>query len=264
MSRKLKLLLFLILFSIIVVVVRQNVTAIKEYPNREGSGIVIEPNSEIVSKILKKLDILEDSVFNDDVYKYLYFNLGDKDKKSLSSDEMLYLSFEKLYKNDEFEKTLIDNETELLKIDSYKVQNVLEQNFKIVDFKLYEVNYEVSTSCGIVGYIYTGDSYELKYRRCDKNKNIHKVKYQETVRIGDIIKLKVKSFYADTNKRNFDRSDKVFSIKNHNENKSLGKVSLESLDNNSDEIFDEYDISEYVFDFEFRDDDYNFLSVSLS
>lgn len=262
MNRKLKVVLFLILFSVVVVAVRQNVTAIKDYPNREDSSIVIEQNSDIVSKILSKLDIFEDSIFNDDIYKYLYFNLEEKDKKSLSNDEMLYLSFEKLYKNGEFEKISLDDETELLKIESSKVQDTLKENFKIDDFKLYEVDYRSSSNCGIIGYLYTGDSYELKYKKCDNDKSILKVKYQETVRMGDIIKLKVKSFYADTNKRKFNRADKVFSIKNHNENKSLGKVSLETLDNDSDKIFDKYDIYEYVFDFEFKEDDYNFLTVS--
>ena len=150
MNRKIKSILLIFVFVVLLVVIRLNVTAIKENPNREGTGIVLEPNSEIVTKVLGKLDILNDSVFKDDVYQYLYFDVEAGKSKKLSSDELLYLSFEKLYKSGDFTREQSGEDIELLSIGADKVSDVLENSFGRDDVKLYEIQYKVSSTCGIV------------------------------------------------------------------------------------------------------------------
>ncbi len=262
MSRKLKLVLFLVLFIVIAVVVRLNVTAVKEYPNRNGSGIVLEQNSEIVSKVLSKLDILYDSVFHDDMYEYLYFKFDDENTKTLSNDEMLYLVFEKLYKGDQFEKEIMRDDVEKLTIATSIVETEVERDFKLDDFKSYDVNYKTSSNCGIIGYLYTGEKYELKFKKCEQVKSLHRVKYEEALREGDIIKIKVKAFYGETSKNKYDEDDMVFSIKNFDKDKTLEKVSLKTLRDEPDKIFKDHYIDEYIFDFDFKEDDYNLISIS--
>lgn len=261
MNRKIKSILLILVFVVLLVVIRLNVTAIKENPNREGTGIVLEPNSEIVTKVLGKLDILNDSVFKDDVYQYLYFDVEAGKSKKLSSDELLYLSFEKLYKSGDFTREQSGEDIELLSIGADKVSDVLKNSFGRDDLKLYEIQYKVSSTCGIVGYLYTGDSYELKFNHCDKAKKIHKVKYQEALRVGDVIKLRVKSFYAETDKKNYKEEDKVFDLKNYGKDTFLEKLSYKTLQDESDNIFETYTIDEFVFDFAFKDDDYHLLEI---
>lgn len=260
MNKKIKLTLIILVFLAIAIAVGCNVTATKENSNKNGSVISLELNSELVQSVMSKLDLLNNSALYDDTYKYLYFNIEDN-QKELENDEKLYLIFEDLYKKEMFSKENLDGGLELLKIGADTVKDEMHELFNEKDIRLYEIDYKPSSNCGIVDFLYTGDAYELKYRNCSRNSDVHKYKLEEARKDGDFIKLYIKSFYAYTDKKDFKANEKVFVVKNYNEDNSLGKVSFDDLANKTDDIFEKYDIRSYVFSFGLKDDEYYLVSI---
>ena len=95
-----------------------------------------------------------------------------------------------------------------------------------------------------------------------EDKEIEAEKSPFALREGEIIKIKAKAFYGETSKNKYDEDDMVFSIKNFDKDKTLEKVSLKTLRDEPDKIFKDHYIDEYIFDFDFKEDDYNLISIS--
>lgn len=261
MDRIIKLVIIVAVFLGIVVVIRNNVTATKEKVLNKGTIIALELNSELVNKVESKLTLLKESVFYDDTYKYLYFDIGDKEKK-LSLDEKLYIVFEELYREDKVQKEHRKSGVEFLEISSVDVKEKMEELFGITDeVKLDEIEYKTSSTCGIVKYLYTDDKYELTYKACERDKEVHKYELEEALKDGDIVKLKLKSFYAKTTRNHFNRDDKIFSVRNFGKPDVVVKTSISNIDEMPNEIFDNYDISSYAFSFELKGEDYYLSSI---
>lgn len=253
-SRILKLIIVLISTFLILGIIKQNVTATKEIPvdNKQSSGALnLEINSQLVQNAYATLILLKDRNIDDEIYRYSYFNITDKNE--LTQEEKLYVAFENIYKNGGFEKETSD-EVEILKVSEEIVKNEIFRIFKDDSFAPVDINYKSSMNCGIIDFLYTGNSYELKYKKCDeKNKGFDVSKLVSAVKDGNFIKLTVKSVYAIKHNKKDE-----YMVKNYNTKESLAEVSLDEI---NEELLDEVDAKSYIFSFELKGDDYYLVNV---
>ncbi len=260
-NKFIKLGMLIVLVVVIVILVRQNVTTRKETntPEESNKVIALDINSELVQDLYKKLILFEDA-FNDENYKYLYFNFEDE-KKSLSADEKLYIVFDSLYKSNKFQVEEVDENDKKLNISKNEVNLEYESLFKetINETNIY---YKTSKDCGIVGYVINDDEYELTFRGCDdEEKIIDKVMLVSASKNGNFIDLKTKAFQAVYNKRYSKKNALKYDIKNYNDEKSLKLVEKEDVIDNSSEISTMGEINSYVFSFELKGDNYYLSSI---
>lgn len=264
-----KFVLLILIIVFMVVIVKLNVTATKEEsPNESQSYSVLnlDINSEIVTKLYESLNLelinnecKDNSCLVDENYNYLYF-IDTLEKKTVSFDEKLYLTFNSLYKNENYnlketessestESTNNNDSTVTLIFDEEKVKSEMETMFGPSDYES-ESNdtFKKSKDCGIVDYIYTGKSYELTIQKCseENNKNsVGKTSLISAYKDGDYIHLLLKSFYAVTEKDNADDNENIYTVKNFNSDTSITTVSKNTLENESDKIFSDYPIDTY-------------------
>ncbi len=260
-NKFIKLSVLILLLATIVVLVRQNVTTRKEPNNQDvnNKAINLDINSELVQDMYKKLILLND-VFNDENYKNLYFDFED-DKKVLSADEKLYITFNNLFTEDKFQIEEIDDKEKKLTISKTQVEEEYETLFKetINDTNIY---YKTSKECGIIGYVNNDNDYELTYKICnDDDKVIDRVLLVSASKNGNFIDLKLKAFRAVYNKKHSKNDLYKYDIKNYNDDKSLKLVEKEEIIDNLNEIFSIEGINSYIFSFELKSDNYYLTSI---
>ncbi len=264
-----KFILLIIIIVIVVVIVKLNVTATKEESINDSqsySVLNLDINSEIVTKLYESLNLdlinnqcNNDSCLIDKNYDYLYF-INTKEKKTLAFDEKLYMTFNSLYKNENYnfketensestESTDSNENTVTLNFDEENVKSEMEILFGPSKYES-ESNdtFKKSKDCGIVDYIYTGKSYELTVQECNEenNKNeIGKTSLIKAYKDGDYIHLLLKSFYAVAEKKSDNNNENIYAVKNFNSDVNITTVSKNTLENESDKIFSDYPIDTY-------------------
>lgn len=255
-NKIMKLCLILMTSFVLIVLVKQNVTAKKEDPKepQESSSIMnLEINSELVNNAYNSLILLNDRIIDDEFYRHSYFNINEE-KDNLSNEEKLYSAFESLYRKDKFIKETEDD-IEILKINTDQVKEEILNLFKDESFDTLNVNYKPSINCGIVDYLYTGNTYELKFKKCTDKKVIDRSKLENAVKDGNYIKLTLKSFYAtQTEKDNY-------TIKNYGDDREIQSVTLKDIDEHLDEIINNNQINKYTFSFELKGDKYYLVKI---
>ena len=80
MKKRYKLLVIIIVLTLGVFLVKQNVTATKELKVDMGSSIALEIKSEVVQKIYSDLIYLDGDFIRDDFYKYTYFQFENDEE----------------------------------------------------------------------------------------------------------------------------------------------------------------------------------------
>lgn len=236
--------IFLLLLCIVglIVLFRNNIEFKREIVINDGnSSISLELQSSIVEDLYKKLVILDNDVFNDDLYKNLFFDFKEKEKM-LSSDEKLYIAFNKLYIDKSF-NVMKNDDIENLNIDVNTIKSSVKKIFD-TEFNPLEVNYKSSFKCGIIDYLFTGEEYQIRFKSCEYRESHIKNKLVGAFKNGDYIFLRVKAYNAN-------KKDENYEIVNFN-HEVLGEISEEELEN----VFENYQVDEYEFSFILRSDDY--------
>lgn len=221
----------------------------------------LDINSEVVQKLYNDLNVdlinkncdMKTCLISDN-YSFLYFNFDEKEKV-LNDVEKLYLVFNYLYSKKSFSENINEDGNKELTINKEDVENELIKRFGNVNLKEFDNNFAISNGCGIISYTFTGNTYDLIVNECE---SIYKLGFSKLVfakKDGNFIKLKIKSFYAETDANDFSKDEKVYDIKNYNNDVPLAKASYNELYTN-DDIFDDYEFNNYEFTFELSGDDY--------
>lgn len=257
-SRKIKILLTIVLLIFVVAVIRGNITIKKEPAGVivDNNSMQLEVNSETVKSAYNKLRLLDIGSFDDEVYDNMYFNM-EEDTKELSADEKLFLVFEYLYGEEAFEKEESTEEnTEVLKVELSVVKDKYESMFK-EELIPEEIKYKTSSKRGIIGLTLEDNKYILKFRKGETSRK-KRARIISAVKTGDYINLKIKAFYA-TKTSSFEGSELIYKIKNFGENKIIIKEPESRLDGK--EIFENKNIYNYTFSFELSGEDYYLRTI---
>lgn len=256
MKNKLKLTIVVLVSLGIITLIRFNVTATKETNIKQGvSTLALEVNSDIVSKVTAKLTLLDDKI-GSDVYKNLYFDFEEKEKM-LSIEDKMYIVFESLYEKDALEEEVLDDGEIVYRTTPAVIKEEALSIFKEEDFNFIDANFVPSKECGIVDYLYTGQNFEFKIKKCDNKNDITKSKIVGALKDGNLIELKLKAIHAIV-----DKKDKTkYSIKNFREDDVLDKIDIKEIDGNDEELFKNSKIDEYIFSFELRGDEYYLTKI---
>lgn len=255
-KRKSELVMMGCIVIVAIFLIKANVVAYKE-EGSDGQSLTLEITSETVKNIYDKLTILEDDLKSDN-YKYPYFNMKGSSSKSLSLEEKFYIAVENLYheKKLDIEKT---KDIEKIKVGEQVIIDEIQRIFKI-DFNPKDLNYLTAVNCGIVDYLYTGESYELSIKACGNSKEIERAKLLSASKEGNLIKLRVKSLYARVVKPKKKGEDEKYELKNYSSDETLGTVTIDELQD--ERLFEKYDIEEYVISFELDGDEYMLKDIS--
>ncbi|MCI8497986.1 MAG: hypothetical protein HFG33_01100 [Bacilli bacterium] len=253
-KRRFKILITTCILFIGILIMRKNITATKEIdnkPSNSGSMLALEMNSDVVKDVFSKLTLLEDKI-KSEKYRDLYFKF-DGEEKSFSIEEKLYILFENIY-----ERSLDSNDDEIvsLEISQEELINEAKVMFNDEAFDAVAANFSTSLDCGIVEYLYTGQKYELKVKRCEESDVISKTRLEKAIKKGNFIDLTVRAYRIIPSKKG-----KTFEVKNFNDDEILDKDTLDNIEAKEKTIFDEYDIQSYIFSFELKGDDYYLSSI---
>lgn len=266
-----KIIITLAVVFIGVVLIKKNVTAIKErfddQDNQSFSVTNLDINFEIVQTLYNSLNLdLVDNTCEmnkcllNNSYTYLYYQNYDN-KKELSDDEKLYFAFNSLYLENNFtSKEVESTEKKTVVFDGETVKNKITQLFGQIDYTNFTNTLKLSSTCGVTDYIYTGSSYELTLTECTQIRDFAKSKLYSATKENNYIYLIVNSFYAYTKKNEFEPNENVFTVKEFDKDELLTKTSLNELDKNTDNIFNKYETSKYTFKFELKSDNNYYLS----
>ncbi|HBA37381.1 MAG TPA: hypothetical protein DCY94_01530 [Firmicutes bacterium] len=257
-SRKIKILLTIVLLIFVVAVIRGNITIKKEPAGVivDNNSMQLEVNSETVKSAYNKLRLLDIGSFDDEVYDNMDFNM-EEDTKELSADEKLFLVFEYLYGEEAFEKEESTEEnTEVLKVELSVVKDKYESMFK-EELIPEEIKYKTSSKRGIIGLTLEDNKYILKFRKGETSRK-KRARIISAVKTGDYINLKIKAFYA-TKTSSFEGSELIYKIKNFGENKIIIKEPESRLDGK--EIFENKNIYNNTFSFELSGEDYYLRTI---
>ncbi len=248
--------IFLLLVVVIIILITKNVTTKKEsnIESLSHNTINLDIDSEIVSGLYQEV-ILFDDVFDDETYKYLYFNF-ENDKKILSADEKLYIVFNSLYKNNELQIEEIDVNEQKINISKDAVNLEYERLFKesIDGVNIY---YKTSENCGIIGYESNDEGYLLDFKKCNNtHESIDINRLENALKDGNFISLELKAFKAVYNTKYSKEESSMYDIINYDSNVSLKLVDEDTVVNLKDEIFTIDGIYSYIFLFELKGDNY--------
>lgn len=244
----------------LVLLIKANVTFSKEPSS--GSNLtsrVLETNSELVQNIYSKLTLLNDSLSSDN-YKHAYFKMNDNEKE-LSVEEKLYITIENMYKNDLFDIEKIDDKKEKTKINADRVIDQARSLFKGDSIDARNINFQPASSCGIVGYLYTGTDYEFTFKKCDPKLEISRTELKSAKKEGNYVILRVKSFYASYKKKSKKEKEDQYTIHNYNSDEELLKIPSSQLKEKIELITETYPIDDYDFYFELRGEDYYLTKI---
>lgn len=245
--------------------IKSNVKVIetKSVNNKSLSNLELDLdiNSEVVQRLYNSLNIdlidkncdTKSCLLNEN-YSFLYFNFDGEEKK-LTDAEKLYIVFNSLYSKNAFAEDINEWGNRELVINKTDVDNELINMFNVTNIKDFDNNFTISSNCGIIGYTFTGSTYNLVVNVCDTPYKLGFSKLVSAKKDGNFIRLKVKSFYAETDNEDFTKDDEVYSIKEYNDDTEIAVTSYNKL-YTSDDIFDDYDFTEYEFTFELSGDDY--------
>lgn len=256
-KRSIRILLVVICVCIAVVVLRNSITATREEDNKpkdSGSILALEMNSDIVKDVYSKLTLFDDKIGSVQ-YSNLYFDF-EGSEKDFTIEEKMYILFENMFDSERGEITREDDDIYSFKIDQGALGEEAKELFKDEVFEPIAANFGTSLDCGIIGYLYTGQEYELKIKKCEDKKEETKTKLIEATKNGNFIELKMKAMKILPSKKG-----KNYEVRNFSSDKVLMKDSLKNIEAKSEEIFERSDIDEYTFSFELKGDDYYLFSI---
>lgn len=248
-----KIVLFIMLAILVGIIVKANVTIIKEPDNPEDTSFNLETSSEIVQEVYSGLILTDRSSFEDPTYSNMYF-VFDGEEKKLKNDEKLYLVLEKLYEENAFGSEL-EEDIETLQIDIEKVVSTYENMFED-KINLQDIEYKVSSNRGIIEYQINEDKVNLKVKRLNQEK-IRKSIIESASKNGDYIELKIKSLIGNAIVSK-ETNEKFYDIRNYGVNKVLVRVPAES---SLDEVFKKDEVNSYVFTFVLNGEKYYLESI---
>lgn len=236
--------------------VQSNVTFSHE-PRIEGAttDLNLEINSDLVQTLYSKLTLLEDSILSDK-YKYAYFKMNT-DEKELSPEEKLYVAIENMYSNDRFD-LMKDDEIEKTTVESATLIDEAANIFKDSELNPKNMNIAVSSNCGIVSYLYTGETFELGFKKCDPKEEKSITKLSSARKQENYIVLRLKSFYANYKKS---KKNSTYVAYNYNSEDMIEEFADKDIDEKLNALLDDDRIDEYDFYFELHGDDYNLTKI---
>lgn len=250
-----KIITMVLLAVSLLLLIKSNITLSYEPRSSEpDSGLSLEINSDLVRSLYSKLTLIEDSLMSDK-YKYAYFKMSSKEK-NLTEEEKLYATIENLYSEDAFnikekdgvEKTVVKSE---FLIDEAK------KLFKDTDIEPKNMNFAIS-SCGIVSYLYTKETFELGFKKCNQNdKSITKL--ISAKKQGNYVILHIKSFYASYEKKKKEKIGK-YMVYNYNRKDLVEKIE-EDEEEKLEHLIEDARIDVYDFYFELQGEDYNLSKI---
>lgn len=217
MNKKVKITIFVLLFIVLVILVKSNVTIEKESPSNLNEEkkvkdvTALDIKSKLVKDLYKSLNMelinntcnnYEKCLINEN-YLYIYYN----DNKVLSDDEMLYLTLNKIYRDgkystkNESNEDSNDNNISKIVIDKIIVKEELKslfnRKYKDFDNKLIQSN-----SCGIKEYTFTGEAYELTIKKCkSNNKDYVLSRVIKASKSGDKVTLVIEKYTEKTDEK---------------------------------------------------------------
>jgi len=244
--------------------IKQNVVATKESNfQRKYSTIPLEINSEIVQNIFDELILLEDDFIKDDVYKYSYFRFKNS-KNILSNEKKLYIALNSLYKDNQYRKVINSDGTTSIFIKKEHVEDRVINLFTDDNFEYIETEYYSSKECGIVDQHFKNNVYEFVVNECKEDYEVGKMRLMSAEKAGNFINLKIKAFLAIREKNKKGEFTNSYFIQNYNSHDFIDKFPSEDIADNSDTIYANNDINEYIFSFKLKNDKYYLTSVQKS
>lgn len=259
MRSKKHLNLFLLLVSAIIIgiLIKNNVTAVKEETtqNLGNSTLSLDINSELVQNLYQNLNIklinnsckLDDGCINNSNYNLLYFKI-ENSTKVLTDDEMLYLIFNSIYQEGTYTEITHEENAFKIKIELDVVQDKLKKMYNIDTFESFESILRPAEECGIVEFLYTGTHYELTINECNKEDSFGRSKLVSAIKEDNYIYLNIQSFYGELKKENYYFYD-------YSKDDYIVKKSIDDLAS-LDTIFEDFDITTFSFKFELIGDNY--------
>lgn len=254
----------------LVILIKNNVTVKDdETVANDSGGFNLDINSDLVRKLYSSLNLeligntcyREECLWNSS-YQFLYYDFREY-RKTLNDAEKLYIAFNSLYRKKNY--TSIDGENKKVKLTFTKADVIAELSglFAVADFADFDNLFDVSTTCGITDYLYTGDRYVLTVDKCD---NVDKRAYANLIgaeKIGNYIKIDVEVFLAQLETKAARDLLSTYILKDfHNAETSI-HVGFEELENNLETIFQNNDFSVYTFTFELQNDEYYLKDISV-
>lgn len=260
-NKKIKILLVVVLLLVLVILIKQNVSAKKEPETTlNDSTLNLEINSDLVQGVYSKLSLLAQDGICDNNYGDLYFDFKE-DKKEITNEDELYIALDSLYKNGVLNVEEDKDGRSVYKVEKETVVREIDALFKDSSFEPTSATISPSLDCGIIGYLYTGSSYELNIVPCDAEKTFFKAKLVSASKEENYIKLDVKAFKALADEVNAEEGN-LYAIKNFDSDEILTQMTYSDLEDNVDNVFTSYEIDVYTFMFELKGDDYFLVGIS--
>lgn len=260
-NRLLKTLVCLSVILTLILLIKANVTFSKEPLGKQNTTVkILEKNSELVQKLYTKLTLLEDTLQNPN-YKYAYYTMKDKEKE-LSPEEKFYITIENMYQNGIFDLEKVDDNLEKVTISTDQIIDETKKMFKDNNIDAKKINFQPSSECGIVGYLFTGKDYELTFKKCTKSQEIRKTELKSAKKDGNYVILRLKAFYATYQKKTKKEKEDYYIIRNYNSEKKIAQIEANSIFEKIDLITETYPIDDYDFYFELRGEDYYLTKIA--
>lgn len=220
----------------------------------------LEINSDLVQSLYSKLTILDDSLLTSN-YKYAYFKMSSPEKE-LSAEEKLYITIENMYTTNILE---LKREDDIYKT-RIKAEEVLDQAkrlFKDEGINPNTLNFEPSSNCGIVSYLYTGEHYELSFKKCDTKEEVNKTELVSAKKEDNYVILRLKSLYATYKEKTKKEKEGHYLLKNYNSEDVINTVDENKIDEELEKTIKSDSVDEYDFYFELRGEDYYLSKIRL-
>ncbi len=238
---------------LLIIIIHNNVTFKKEdktdTSSNTTSSLKLEINSELIQNSIAKLTLLKSDAIDDEIYGDSYFKGFVDNKKSLTNEEKTFIAFNELYKNDGILKNQLTDGTVSFKIEASVLKEKIDEMFPGNEIDFNTSKYLPSNEYGFVEFLYTGESFELKYKPRDEE-IVKKARIESATKEGDYINIKIKAFYLAKNKDSYN----VF---NYEDEDPIAKVEI--ID---DSLYDIDNIDEYTFIFKLYGDNYYLESIS--
>jgi len=224
----------------------------------EPNALNLDLNSDIVKNLYESLNLdlvnnncLEQKCLLDDSYNYLYFNFEGK-QKELNNQEILYLTFNSLDKKKVFLEEVNESGERILTMSKLDVENEISNLFGLYDFTDFDSTFIQSATCGIIDYVFTGESYELRIANCESYNEKGYTRLLSAKKIENSIELEIEAFKINKEKNKYriiGYSDELITSMGEEENVDI------------DKIFNDYKFDSYTFSFELLGDNYYLDSI---